>query len=355
MDWRRRLRANWFYARALAREFRFTLVTFVVLVLVGVALFRVTPLGDYPTPNLASSVYGTLSLLGLGQPYNFPEAWYLRVLYLTYPLIGIGVVVHAVVRFGFLLVSKKNNEKEWTRVLASTFRNHIILCGLGNVGFRVLQRLQQYHFDVVAIEKDGTGRFVAAVKALGVPVIVADVKEDESLLQAGIARAHAIIIATNDDLANIEVALDARRMNPAIHVILRMFDQDIAHKIGEAFGFERTFSASSLAAPAVAALALEGKVLGSCDVGDRTYVTAEVEVQPDSRLAGKLVHAFHHEFGAWVVALQRGSEPYRHFPAGDLTVMVGDVLVVQATLEDLHRLNDAAGRAPAAAPLPAGI
>jgi voltage-gated potassium channel len=351
----RRLHANWLYARALAREFRYTLITFGVLVVIGAALFRITPLGDYPRPNIPSSLYGTFSLLGLGQPYNFPEAWYLRILYLTYPIIGIGVVVQAVIRFGFLLVSKKNNEKEWTRVLASTFRNHIILCGLGQVGFRVLERLRQYHLDVVAIEKDGTGHFVAAVKALGVPVIVADVKEDESLVQAGIGRARAIVIATNDDLANIEVALDARRMNPDIHVIMRMFDQDIAGKIGHAFGFERTFSAASLAAPAVAALALEGQVLGSCDVGDRTYITAEVLVQPGSRLVGKAVSSFHHEFGAWIIALRHGGGEHQHFPASNVNVAPGDTLVVQAVLEDLHRLNDAAGRAPSPSPLASGI
>ncbi|MBI5480303.1 MAG: NAD-binding protein [Deltaproteobacteria bacterium] len=351
----RGVRANWLYARALAREFRYTLLTFAVLVVVGAVLFRVTPLADYPKPNVPSALYGTFSLLGLGQPFNFPSAWYLRILYLTYPLIGIGVVVQAVVRFGFLLVSKKNNEKEWTRVLASTFRDHIILCGLGNVGFRVLERLRQYHLDVVAIEKDGGGQFVAAVKAQGVPVIIADVKEDESLVQAGIARARAIVIATNDDLANIEVALDARRMSPEIHVILRMFDQDIARKIGQAFGFERTFSASSLAAPAVAALALEGNVLGSCDVGDRTYITAEVVVQPGSRLSGKAVGSFHHDFGAWIIALRRGGGELQHVPASNVNVAAGDGLVVQAVLEDLHRLNDAAGRAPAPSPLGAGI
>jgi voltage-gated potassium channel len=340
----RGLHANWLYARALAREFRYTLITFAILVVVGTVLFRMTPLADYPDPNLPSSLYGTFSLLGLGQPYNFPAAWYLRILYLSYPIIGIGVVVQAIVRFGLLLVSKKNNEKEWTRVLASTFRDHIILCGLGNVGYRVLERLRQYKLDVVAIEKDTAGPFVATVKTWDVPVIIADVKQDESLVQAGIARARAIIIATNDDLANIEVALDARRMNPDIQVIMRMFDQEIGRKIGHAFGFERTFSTSSMAAPQVAALALEGKVLGSCDVGDRTYITAEVLVEPGSKLVGKKVHAFHHEYEAWVIALQRGAASHQHFPTSDLVVAAGDVLVVQAVLEDLHRLNADAGK-----------
>ncbi|HEY3359159.1 MAG TPA: NAD-binding protein [Polyangia bacterium] len=339
MQGRGRARAQWLYLRAVAREFRYSLVTFATLLVLGTVLFRVTPLADVPRPDLASSLYGTLALFGLGQPYNFPAAWYLRLLYLLYPAIGIGVVVQAVVRFGFLAVSKQNNEKEWIRVLASTFRHHIILCGLGNVGIRVLQRLLSYHMEVVAIEKDPAGPHVATAKALGVPVLIADVKQDESLVQAGIARARAIVIATNDDLANLEVALDARRMNPEIQVVMRMFDQDIAAKIGEAFGFERTFSTASLAAPAVAALALEGKVLGSCDVGTRSYITAEVTVGAGSRLCGREVRSFHHEYNAWVVARRRGDD-YEHHPDGAVIVGEGDVLVFEATLDDLHRLND---------------
>jgi Trk K+ transport system NAD-binding subunit len=340
MNGRNRIQAQWLYIRAVAREFRYSLATFLVLLVVGTILFRLTPLADVPQADLASSLYGTLALFGLGQPYNFPaaSAWYLRLLYLVYPAIGIGVLVQALVRFGFLVVSKQGNEKEWTRVVASTFHHHIILCGLGQVGFRVLERLLDYRVDVVAIEKDENGRHVAAVKALGVPVIFADVKQDESLVQAGIARARAIIIATNDDMANLEVALDARRMNPDIKVVMRMFDQDIARKIGGAFGFENTFSAASLASPVVAALALEGHVLGSCSIGGQAYITAEITVEAGARLCGRELRTFVHDYGAWVAARRRNGT-YEHHPAGTTKVAAGDLLVVQATLDDLHRVN----------------
>jgi voltage-gated potassium channel len=342
-----RWRAQWRYLRAVAREFRYSLLTFAVMLLVGVVLFRLSPLTDRPRTDLASSFYATLALLGLGQPYNFPAVWYLQLLYLVYPLVGVGVVVQAVVRFGFLVVSKHHNEKEWFRVLASTFRHHVILCGLGHVGFRVLERLLAYHQDVVAIEKDPAGRHVAAVKARGVPIIFADVKQDESLEQAGIARARAIVIATNDDLANLEVALDARRMNPEIQVIMRMFDQNIAQKIGAAFGFERTFSAASMAAPAVAALALESKVLGSCDVGERTYLTAEVAIPAGSMLCGRELRSLHGEYGAWVIARRRADGVFDYHPTGTAAVERDEVLVVQATLDDLQRLNADARATPA--------
>ena len=136
-----------------------------------------------------------------------------------------------------------------------------VLCGIGHLGFRVLEQLVAAKLEVVAIEKNGDGRFIAMAKNLGVPVLIRDMKEDQSLIDAGIQRARAIIIATNDDMANLEVALDARRLNPHIRVLMRLFDQQIAGKIADAMMVDAAFSSSALAAPLVAALSLETRVL----------------------------------------------------------------------------------------------
>ena len=110
---------------------------------------------------------------------------------------------------------------------------------------------------MVALEKDGNARFLADAKATGTPVLVRDMQEDQALLDAGVQYARAIIIATNDDMANLEVALDARRMNPKIRVIMRLFDQRMADKFKEAALIDEAFSPAALAAPIVAEMALK--------------------------------------------------------------------------------------------------
>src|SRR5881628_3838228 len=101
-----------------------------------------------------------------------------------------------------------------------------------------------------------SGRFVAQGKPMGVPVLMRDMKDDQSLYEAGIEHARAIIICTNDDMANVEVAIDARRMHPGIRIVMRLFEQDVAKKISGALAIDAVFSASSLAAPTVAAMSL---------------------------------------------------------------------------------------------------
>ena len=90
--------------------------------------------------------------------------------------------------------------------------------------------------EVVVLDKNDDARFMPVARELGVPVLVRNMKEDQALIDAGIEHARAIIIATTDDMANLEVAIDSRRLNPSIRVVMRLFDQQIASKIATAFG-----------------------------------------------------------------------------------------------------------------------
>src|SRR5688572_3139800 len=249
----------------LLHEFRWTLLSLLIAIVLAASLYAITPQEQLAgrKPTLATSLYGGWMAL-LAQPiYAPPEAWYLKLITGIYPIIGVLLIGEGVVRFALLMVSRKHGEKEWMRVMASTYRDHVILCGLGHLGARVLQELIASGIAVVAIEKDEHGRFLSVARERSVPVIVRDMTEDEALLEAGIREARVIIIATNSDMGNLEVALDARRLNPKIRVIMRLYDQQIASKISSALNVDAAFSASALAAPMVAAMAMNAKVLGS--------------------------------------------------------------------------------------------
>jgi voltage-gated potassium channel len=241
------------------REFRWTLGLLMMAVLIGGVLYAITPhaaLNGKP-PDLITSFLGAWMAL-FAQPIMMPpERWYLDAVVGVYPLLGFILVGEGVVRIGMLIVSKERGEKEWMMVTASTYRDHIVLCGLGHLGFRILGQLLAAKEPVVALEKDAGARFLGDAKATGVPVLVRDMQEDQALIDAGVQYARTIIIATNDDMANLEVALDARRMNPKIRVIMRLFDQRMADKFKEAALIDEAFSPAALAAPIVAEMALK--------------------------------------------------------------------------------------------------
>ena len=76
----------------------------------------------------------------------------------VYPLLGFGLVGEGVVRIGLLIVSKTHGEQEWMNVSASTYREHIVLCGLGHLGFRILTQLLAAKMPIVALEKEPSAR-----------------------------------------------------------------------------------------------------------------------------------------------------------------------------------------------------
>ncbi len=258
-----RIVTYWLYALALLREFRGTLITLVVVVLFGSLFYAATPQAalNGRRPDFFTSLYASWMALFGQAIFNPPGTWYLEVIQGTGPVVGIVLVGEGLVRFAFLMTSRRRGEREWMKVMASTYRDHVVLCGLGHLGFRVLEILHQAGTPVVALERDANARFLPDARELGVPIVMSDMREDRALIEAGIEHARAVVIATNDDMANLEVALDARRMNPGIRVILRMFDRRVAGKIKEAFRIDEAFSSASLAAPVVAGMVL-GKPAG---------------------------------------------------------------------------------------------
>jgi voltage-gated potassium channel len=253
---RRRLTVLVRYAGLLLREFRWTLGLLLLVVALGGGLYAAAPASAFAESQPGRPWWPFLvAWMNLfGEPLVSPRAWYLAAVEALFPLIGFALVGEGVVRLGMLMFSRRHGEKEWMTVMASTFRNHIIICGLGHLGYRILGHLIARGEDIVALERDGGCPFLSNARDSGVAVLVRDMRDDEALRAAGIIHARVIIVASNDDLANIEVALDARRLNPGIRVLLRLFDQRIADKFKDAGLIDEAFSSAALAAPVVAAM-----------------------------------------------------------------------------------------------------
>jgi len=217
-------------ARYLAREFRWPLLVFALIVLLAGALFSRSMNLPY-----GKACFGVFMLIFVQPSLDFPDVWYTQALFFLIPIVGLGAVADSVVRLGYLIFSSKRKLQEWWIMEASTYRNHIVLCGLGRVGYRIAQELRAAKEPVVAIEKVGDNMFVEEMQDLGMPVLVGEARLKKNLLLANVPEARAIILATNDDLANLDSALTAREIKPDIKVVLRLFDETLATKVAAQF------------------------------------------------------------------------------------------------------------------------
>ncbi|HZS36913.1 MAG TPA: NAD-binding protein [Polyangia bacterium] len=341
---RHKLKTAALYVRTLVHEFRWTLLFLAAAQLTGTTLYAITPhraLAGF-APSLMQSFYGAWMALFAQPILSPPETWYLAMVCAIYPLFGFVLVGEGVVRLSTLIISKQQGERKWMKVMASTYRDHVVLCGLGHLGFRILGQLRAAGVSVVAVEKAADGRFMGEAKATGIPILINDMKDDNALIEAGVPHARCIIIATDDDMANLEVALDAKRMNPAIRVVLRMFDQQIASKVKDAFTIDHAFSSAALAAPIVAAMSSDAGVLASYPIGDVAHLTAELAIASGSALTGRTVADLESRYSARVLALRVSSGATPSLPPPTAILSPGDRVIVHVAAERMAPLAAAA-------------
>ena len=332
---------RWRYVLAILRQFRWTLAALASAVAIGTLLYRFSAPGKDRDNSWPTSLYGGWMAL-VAQPLdNPPGNWPLKLMCCAYPVVGFIVLGDGVVRLSLLMLSKRRGEKEWMQVMASTCRDHVVLCGLGHLGFRVLEQLLLSRVEVVCIERHRDNRLVAQAKSMGVAVLIRDMTEDQALIDAGVKVARTIVAATNDDIANLEVALDSRRMNPKIRVVLRLFDQHLAAKVSDALTLDAAFSSASLAAPVVAGLAMGAEVISASTVAGVHCLIAEFKAEPDSVLAGQCVADVEARFKVRVLAITTSDGKSHSLPAPDVAVAANDKVVVHGAVERLFDLTAA--------------
>ena len=324
----------------LLREFRGTVISFTVVLLTGGWLYRqLSQMAGDASLSLPESMFLMLAMIFLQANTAFPDEWFRQLFFFIMPVAGLAMLARGA-DFGVLLFNRRLRGEAWQVAVASTFSNHVVLIGLGHLGYRVVRELHQLGDDVVVVERDAEADLVAAVEALNIPIIKGDATKEETLRDAGIPRANAIIVCTSNDSMNLQIALKARLLNSKARVLVRVFDQDFAEEIQHHFGIDQAFSASALAAPAIAGAANESDVSSPITLAGRTLSLARFLVKEHSALAGQTVDQIENQFDVTVVLLERGGQADLH-PRNDLALIAGDNVAVFAEPRALNKISRA--------------
>lgn len=199
----------------LLREFRQPVLIFSVAI-IGLGIlyhFLAFQIGE-PLDSIPESIYLMLTLAFLQPSGSFPHAPILQLFYFLLPIVGVGTLAQGLAEFGVMLFNRRARSKEWEIAVASTLRNHTVLVGLGHLGFRVVEKLHEMKIHVVVIEQNPSVDMFAAVQKMRIPVIQEDATRPIALENAVIAKARTVILCTQNDALNLQIALKARKINP---------------------------------------------------------------------------------------------------------------------------------------------
>jgi Trk K+ transport system NAD-binding subunit len=221
--------------------------------------------------------------------------------------------------------------------------DHIVVVGLGGVGTRVLRLLHNREFKVVAISADENARGVALAREFGIPVLIGDPSRISTLRVAGVERCRALIAIASSDVSNLETALHGRMLKRNLHVVLRVFDGDLAARVRRTFNLPWSLSVSYLAAPVFAEALMGREVIGTIAVERRLLLVADVYVRPGSSLDGALVNDINEPGEVRVIAVTGFGEPRPLWhPASRRKITPRERLTVVATRHGLGDLIDRA-------------
>ncbi len=287
----------------------------------------------------------TLSTVGFGEVNDLSLAG--RVFTVLLIFMGVGVIVYSFSFIAEYIVSinmiDEYRKRRSVRMVKKQ-ADHVIICGYGRVGKSAAVSLRESQRQVVVI--DSAPERIEQALEDGFLVVEGDASQDETLLEAGIARAWGIVITTGRDSLNLFIVLSAKSINAKLFVVARANQASSDIKLRRA-GADRVVSPHQIGGQHMANIMIRPHVTDFFDVvtlkgGEELWIE-ELIIAEGSALDGQSVGRadIRRKTGVTLVALYRQEIGANIVPDANTELAAGDQLIVLGTknqLSDLEKL-----------------
>lgn len=287
----------------------------------------------------------TLTTVGYGEIYPLSTAG--RVVASTVMLAGViamfiavGLLVDVIIKLELADYFGRRRRQ----LMLDKLNNHYIVCGAGRVGRSVVRELQRSGAQVLIIDSSAE-RAEWGIRE-GIPTLVADATEDETLRRAHVELAKGLVAAISSDAENVYVTLSARVLNPNLIISARASHEQAEEKLRRA-GATTVLTPYTFIGNRLAHSMLRPDVLNFLDVAsafiggsDLDIVTEQVFVGIDSPLRGQTLEEarIRQAYGVIVLAIKKASGAMAFSPAADMRIEDGDVLIAIGERAQLMRM-----------------
>jgi Trk K+ transport system NAD-binding subunit len=206
----------------------------------------------------------------------------------------------------------------------------VIVCGLHGVGLRVVEQLTLIGRDVVVVDESPDPRLVRAVAALDVPHVTGSALLGETLLDAGLAGAAAVVCVEDHDLRSLESALRARQLRPDVRVVIQLDNEAVGRAVSGLGESVRVQDVAALSAPSFVEACLQSNGHRLAVEGE-TFVVARSEASEDATLR--------HLYGDLAPIGVAAGEDLTICPGRDHHVSAGDRVTLLGTSAELMRMG----------------
>lgn len=128
---------------------------------------------------------------------------------------------------------------------------HIIVCGMGVLGVRIVEQLHAFGEPTSVILFAHDPRLEAQLESWGVPFLLRGASGVSAFAGAGLDTAAAVVCADPSDVVNLETALVARSVRADVRVVTRIANTVVLQAVERDNGPGAVLAVADLAAPSV--------------------------------------------------------------------------------------------------------
>jgi voltage-gated potassium channel len=272
----------------------------------------------------------TLSTVGYTEVWELSDTgrlWTIGVI-----TFGIATVSVAFTSLIALFVSgelRSLRERRKMEKTVSQLRDHVILCGYGRMGGLIVEELTRRSVPVLVVEI--LPQLHEDLQEAQIPHVIDDATEEETLLQAGLKHARALVTVLPDDADNVYVTLTAHTLRPDLKIVSRAQQLTTDAKLKSA-GASRVICPQVIGATRIVNVLTRPNVVDFVDIANRgvDLEMDEYVIGERSPLAGKLLRdsALREKTGAMVIAIKRAAGETLFNPGPDAVLEVNDTLML---------------------------
>ena len=313
----------------------FSVIIVSILLLIGTFLFQ----KYYPDTSFLYSFYATVILLLGGYADLFgqfepvaPIPWWLQLFALLLTVVGTAFVG---VLYALLTEALLSAKFELIRSRPPVPKNnHIVIIGLEKFGQGIATVLNSFNKTVVGVAFNPDFDQSILPK---IPLIIGNLPE--SLNKANLPQAQSVVIATNNETLNLEIALMTRALNPTIPLVIATYGKVLSKKLTHLLDNVQILSVYEEAAEAFAGAAFGENIISLFRLNNRTILVTEYQIEAEDTLNGLLIGEAAYGYGVAIVLHQHQGQEPTFMPVPEIRLKIGDRLVVLASTEGLRKIE----------------
>ncbi|MGH8058103.1 MAG: potassium channel family protein [Candidatus Entotheonellia bacterium] len=301
--------------------------------------------------SLYMTVISTFTV-GYGEVVPIVTAWD-RIYTMLVIGVGIAAIGYSVSQMTAFLVEGELQEVLGRRKMEkniAALRNHVLVCGTGDVGRYVIEELVMTRRPLVAIDTD-EDQLKKLSEERPFPYLVGDATDEAVLIQAGIKAASGVVCALPNDRDNLFLAMTCRLLNPKLRIVAKTHDVKLLQRIKNA-GADTVVCPQFIGGLRLVSEIVRPTVVSFLDLmlrdRDAAMRVEEVQIEGGSPLAGRrLSEGDIAKLGLLVMAIQPpDADTFTYVPPPDAVMHPGCTLIVLGDAERVARLRaEASGAA----------